>query len=256
MVKQFDLAGGGIENWFAYVLALLFLLVRPEGLFREAHRPRLVLYRENGQFKSSYAADQQLLPIAQDRWFVIGLVVRLLDRARTGERLHVPGADHSVCDPRHCRDRAEYSGRLLRPDFIGTAAFMAVGAYAAYNLTIRVESLNFLIVVLAGGIAAFVGALFGIPSLRIKGLYLAVARPSPRSSSSIGCSLASSGLPITRHPARYRLRRSRSFGWTIVADAYLFVLSIAIVLTLTAKNLVRGHRCTWMAARTWMSPPK
>ena len=59
---------------------------------------------------------------------------------------------------------------------IGTAAFMAVGAYAAYNLTIRVESLNFLIVlVLSGGIAALVGALFGIPSLRIKGLYLAVA---------------------------------------------------------------------------------
>ncbi len=35
MVRTFDLAGGGIENWFAYVLALLFLLVRPEGLFGE-----------------------------------------------------------------------------------------------------------------------------------------------------------------------------------------------------------------------------
>ena len=35
MIKAFDLAGGGIENWFAYVLALLFLLVRPEGLFGE-----------------------------------------------------------------------------------------------------------------------------------------------------------------------------------------------------------------------------
>jgi branched-chain amino acid transport system permease protein len=35
MVKAFDLAGGGIENWFAYVLALLFLLVRPQGLFGE-----------------------------------------------------------------------------------------------------------------------------------------------------------------------------------------------------------------------------
>jgi branched-chain amino acid transport system permease protein len=35
MVKAFDLAGGGIENWFAYVLALMFLLVRPEGLFGE-----------------------------------------------------------------------------------------------------------------------------------------------------------------------------------------------------------------------------
>ncbi len=41
LVKQFDLAGGGIENWFAYVLALLFLLVRPEGLFGEKHIDRV-----------------------------------------------------------------------------------------------------------------------------------------------------------------------------------------------------------------------
>ncbi|HVF65859.1 MAG TPA: branched-chain amino acid ABC transporter permease [Casimicrobiaceae bacterium] len=41
LVKQFDLAGGGIENWFAYILALLFLLVRPEGLFGEKHIDRV-----------------------------------------------------------------------------------------------------------------------------------------------------------------------------------------------------------------------
>jgi branched-chain amino acid transport system permease protein len=41
MVKAFDLAGGGIENWFAYVLALLFLLVRPEGLFGEKYIDRV-----------------------------------------------------------------------------------------------------------------------------------------------------------------------------------------------------------------------
>ncbi len=41
MVKAFDLAGGGIENWFAYVLALLFLLVRPQGLFGEKHIDRV-----------------------------------------------------------------------------------------------------------------------------------------------------------------------------------------------------------------------
>ncbi len=41
MVKAFDLAGGGIENWFAYMLALLFLLVRPEGLFGEKHIDRV-----------------------------------------------------------------------------------------------------------------------------------------------------------------------------------------------------------------------
>jgi len=41
LVKLFDLAGGGIENWFAYVLALLFLLVRPEGLFGERNIDRV-----------------------------------------------------------------------------------------------------------------------------------------------------------------------------------------------------------------------
>ena len=41
LVQAFDLAGGGIENWFAYVLALLFLLVRPEGLFGEKHIDRV-----------------------------------------------------------------------------------------------------------------------------------------------------------------------------------------------------------------------
>src|SRR5574338_1143027 len=59
---------------------------------------------------------------------------------------------------------------------IGHAAFMSVGAYAAYNLMLRVPNLSFLVaMVLAGLIAAVVGLLFGIPSLRIKGLYLAVA---------------------------------------------------------------------------------
>jgi len=41
LVRTFDLAGGGIENWFAYVLALLFLLVRPEGIFGERHIDRV-----------------------------------------------------------------------------------------------------------------------------------------------------------------------------------------------------------------------
>jgi branched-chain amino acid transport system permease protein len=41
LIREFDLAGGGIENWFAYVLALLFLLVRPEGLFGERRIDRV-----------------------------------------------------------------------------------------------------------------------------------------------------------------------------------------------------------------------
>ena len=64
---RLDLAGGGIENWFAYMLALVFLLFRPQGLFGETHHRarcdlrrcaslRAMLYREAGQFKTSLRA--------------------------------------------------------------------------------------------------------------------------------------------------------------------------------------------------------
>ena len=59
---------------------------------------------------------------------------------------------------------------------LGTGGFMAIGAYAAYNLAVRVPDLNLLVVfLLAGACSTVVGVLFGIPSLRIKGFYLAVA---------------------------------------------------------------------------------
>jgi branched-chain amino acid transport system permease protein len=41
MAKWLQIEGGGIETWFAYVLVLAFLLVRPEGLFGERHIDRV-----------------------------------------------------------------------------------------------------------------------------------------------------------------------------------------------------------------------
>lgn len=65
-----------------------------------------------------------------------------------------------------------YAGQVS----LGSAAFMAVGAFAAFNLNLRVEGLPLLVsILLAGGIAAGVGILFGLPSLRLKGFYLAVS---------------------------------------------------------------------------------
>jgi branched-chain amino acid transport system permease protein len=129
---------------------------------------------------------------------------------------------------------------------------MAVGAYAAYNLVLRVPQLNFLVVlVLSGAIAAAVGMLFGIPSLRIKGLYLAVATLAAQFfmdwlfarvkwftnySSSGSVSTASVDL----------------FGWVIdtPVEKYLFLLAVVVVFTLIAKNLVRSHiGREWMAMR-------
>jgi branched-chain amino acid transport system permease protein len=135
---------------------------------------------------------------------------------------------------------------------IGHAAFMAVGAYAAYNLVLRLPQLNFLVVlVLAGLIAAAVGILFGVPSLRIKGLYLAVATLAAQfftdwlfarvkwfTNYSSSGSVSTAPIDI--------------FGWKVdsPAEKYLFLLGVLVLFTLVAKNLVRSHiGREWMAMR-------
>ena len=65
-----------------------------------------------------------------------------------------------------------YAGQLS----LGSAGFMAVGAFACYNLILRIDGIPFVVAVgLSGVCAALVGIVFGLPSLRIRGLYLAVA---------------------------------------------------------------------------------
>ncbi|MBA3254115.1 MAG: branched-chain amino acid ABC transporter permease, partial [Burkholderiaceae bacterium] len=212
-----------------------------------------MLYRENGQFKSSYAADQQLLPIAQDRWFVIGLIafaylaVPALASEYMFRALIVPFVILAIAAI-GLNILVGYCGQIS----IGTAAFMAVGAYAAYNLMIRIDGMNFLVALFLGGvIAAAVGALFGIPSLRIKGLYLAVATLAAQffidwlfARVKWFTNYAPSGS-VSTSPIDL-------FGWVVDSpvDKYLLVLSVAIVLTLAAKNMVRGHiGRAWMATR-------
>ncbi len=135
---------------------------------------------------------------------------------------------------------------------LGTGAFMAVGAYAAYNFMVRIDGMPLIVALLLGGLTStLVGVLFGIPSLRIKGLYLAVATlaaqffadwaflrvPFFTNNSSSGsvsvASLSVFGLPIESPVSRY-----------------LFCLAIVCVFALLAKNLVRGHLGReWMAIR-------
>jgi len=135
---------------------------------------------------------------------------------------------------------------------IGHAAFMAVGAYAAYNLALRIPQLNFLVVlVLAGLIAAAVGILFGVPSLRIKGLYLAVATLAAQffmdwlfARVKWFTNYSPSGS-VSPPPVEL-------FGWVLDAPAekYVFLLGVLVVFTLIAKNLVRSHiGREWMAMR-------
>jgi branched-chain amino acid transport system permease protein len=212
-----------------------------------------MIFRENGQFKSSYRADLQMLPILQDRVFMAALVAFAF--------LAVPflASDYlflSMVIPFLILTLAAIGLNLLvgycGQISIGHAAFMAVGAYAAYNLVLRVPWLNFLLVlVLAGLIAAATGMLFGVPSLRIKGLYLAVATLAAQFFSDWlfarvkwFTDYAHSG---SVSPAPVEL-----FGWRIdtPVEKYLFLLGVLIVFTVIAKNLTRGHLGrAWMATR-------
>ena len=212
-----------------------------------------MLYRENGQFKTSYRADAQIFPIAQDRVF-IGLLlalavfgVPLLADEYLFRAILIPFLILSLA-ALGLNILVGYCGQVS----LGTGAFMAVGAYAAYNFFVRIPGLPLLLALLLGGACAtVVGVLFGIPSLRIKGLYLAVATLAAQffvdwaflrvawfTHNSSSGSVSVSGLSAFGIPIDTPLQK------------YLFCLVILIVFAAAAKNLVRGHiGREWMAIR-------
>jgi branched-chain amino acid transport system permease protein len=135
---------------------------------------------------------------------------------------------------------------------LGTGAFMAVGAYAAYNMQARVEGMPLIFSLLAGGLCSTaVGVLFGIPSLRIKGLYLAVATLAAQ------FFVDWSFLRVqwfTNHSASGSVSVSnlQIFGMPIntPAQKYVLCLGVLALFALMAKNLVRGAiGREWMAMR-------
>ena len=212
-----------------------------------------MFYRENGQLKTSYKDDQRVFPITQDR-IAIGLIVAfavLVVPFMASEYMF-----RAVLIPFLILSLAAlglnilvgYCGQIS----LGTGAFMAVGAYAAYNFQVRIEGMPLLASLLLGGACAtVVGVIFGIPSLRIKGLYLAVAtlaaqffvdwaflRISWFTNNSASGSVNVAGLNV--------------FGLPIESPVakYLFCLAFLIVFCILAKNLVRGHiGREWMAIR-------
>src|SRR3989475_6565673 len=145
-----------------------------------------------------------------------------------------------------------YAGQLS----LGTGGFMAVGAYAAFKLTTSFPGLNILIVfVLAGLMAAAVGIVFGVPSLRIKGFYLAVATLAAQffliwlfNKVAWFTNYASSGT-ITAPPRT--VAGVMVTGPLATAGArYVAALGLVMLGALVAKNLVRGRiGRSWMAIR-------
>ncbi len=222
-----------------------------------------MLYREAGQFKSTYAADQQLFPIRQDRIAMAALLVvafvgvplasvtpglaGLIDFNYWYNGVIIPFLIFSLA-ALGLNILTGYAGQLS----LGTAAFMAVGAFAAYNLMLRVPGMPVLAAfALAGVIAAAVGLVFGLPSLRIKGFYLAVATLAAQffvvwALTKFGwfSNYSSSGVIAAQKIVIL------GYAFDTPVKRYLLVLVIVALMALAAKNMVRSSiGRAWMAVR-------
>ena len=212
-----------------------------------------MFYRENGQFKTSYRADQQIFPILQDRVAILAVIllafvaVPLLADDYLFRAILIPFIILSLAAI-GVNILVGYCGQIS----LGSGAFMAVGAYMAYNTLVRIDGMPLIVALISGGFFAMLaGIVFGIPSLRVKGLYLAVATLAAQfffdwafiridwfTNNSTSGSVAVSNLNF--------------FGWAITTplDKYLFCLGLTVVVALLAKNLVRGAiGREWMAIR-------
>ncbi|MBM3619681.1 MAG: branched-chain amino acid ABC transporter permease [Alphaproteobacteria bacterium] len=212
-----------------------------------------MFYREAGQYKTSYRADMAVFPIAQDRLAVGAiLVIAFFVLPFIGTEYFFS----SIMVPTLILALAAiglnilvgYCGQVS----LGSGAFMAIGAYAAYNFAIRVPELPLLLVMLlGGGVSAMVGIVFGIPSLRIKGFYLAVATLAAQFF--FDWLFARVGWFTNYTPSGAVFAPKLDiFGWTAdkPVERYLLVLAIVSLFALLAKNLVRGHvGRQWMAIR-------
>lgn len=212
-----------------------------------------MFYRENGQFKTTYQADQQVFPIAQDRWAILALIafafigVPLLADEYLFRAILIPFLILSLAAV-GVNILVGYCGQIS----LGSGAFMAVGAYAAYNTFVRIEGMPLLVALLSGGFfATLVGMFFGIPSLRVKGLYLAVATLAAQffcdwaflrigwfTNNTPSGSVSVSNLQVFGLPIETPLQK------------YLFCLALLVLFALLAKNLVRSAiGREWMAIR-------
>ena len=230
-----------------------------------------MFYREVGQYKSSYRADQAIFPITNDRIGVmLILIVAFVVPPLSGNQ-YIMGPILTQLlvfglAALGLNLLTGYAGQVS----LGSGGFMAVGAFGCYNLVLRLPEIPlFIDFILAGLMAAAVGIIFGIPSLRIKGFYLAVATLASQffllwifdhvgwftnydpagvasaPTSTLFGSLAQEG-GVLGFLAPINVIVS---GPNATPEAkYLLTLSVVVVLALLAKNLVRG-----MTGRAWMA---
>ena len=219
----------------------------------EKEKPQTLIYREAGQFKTSYEADAAIFPIRQDLiavWVLVAIafvVVPLVATPYVFTGILIPFLILSLATL-GLNILTGYAGQLS----LGTAAFMAVGAFASFNFILRIPGIPVLLAFAGGGVvAALVGMVFGLPSLRIRGFYLAVATLAAQFF--ILWFLTKVGWVTNYNPSGVITAQQvviLGHAFTTPIDKYLLVLGIVTVMALAAKNMARGNvGRSWMAVR-------
>jgi branched-chain amino acid transport system permease protein len=225
-----------------------------------------MLYRETGQFKTTYSADMAIFPLRQDRNALLVLLAFAFAGVPLMAHFHIwPfGSEYllrAILLPFLILSLAAigvniligYCGQIS----LGSGAFMAIGAYMAYKFgtgipEIGLPALPVVMSILLGGVcSAIVGILFGIPSLRIKGLYLAVATLAAQFFFD-WVFLRIAWFTNYAPSGSVSAPELNFLGWVVddPLERYLLCLAFVTVFALVAKNLVRGSiGRQWMAIR-------
>ena len=207
-----------------------------------------MLYREVGQFKTNYNADQAIFPIRQDLIVVISMIaiaylaIPFLASEYWFEVILLPILVFSLA-ALGLNVLTGYCGQIS----LGTGGFMAVGAYAAFKMSTAFPDMNVIVIFLISGLfAAAAGIVFGIPSLRIKGFYLAVATLASQFFfewlfQKVGwfSNYAPSGTIGAPH--REFLGVVISGPRTAAEFKYLVALTFLVFFCIIVKNLTRGY---------------
>jgi branched-chain amino acid transport system permease protein len=201
-----------------------------------------MFYRECGNFKDSYASDMAIFPIPLDRW---GFIVMLFLAFVIVPLFASDYLTTNIIIPFYCfalsafglNVLAGYAGQIS----IGHAAFMAVGAYSSFILYGRYGVPLILSILGAGVITAIVGVFFGLPSLRIKGFYLAISTLAAQFIIEwviVHVPWISGGVFGTIQAPKMFI-----FGFSLDTPVkkYYLTLCVMVLLMTIGKNLVRGQ---------------
>ncbi len=216
-----------------------------------------MFYRTSGQFKTSYTADMALFPVRQDAillavilafaWVILPLTASEF----AFQTLLIPILIYSLA-AMGLNILTGYAGQLS----LGTAAFMGVGAYACYKLVTIMPWMNPVVAILLSGVfSAGVGVAFGIPSLRIKGFYLAIATLAAQFFL-VWLFEKWAWLYNYNASGAIQVPTLQMFGVTVAGPTasshvqYYVVLGIVSLMTILCINLTRGTLGrTWKATR-------